>query len=171
MLVKPFDFHGIIEKIGTDVFVVRKKFRYSYIFGQFPGFQPRLLLIATVWFTGAIPETERLFRIAVADEIVEVGRVVRITYLAKRWVIFLLIIFLAGRILRPAGIGVDTWGVDFALLDRDDNLLGNPVHYRDDRTEGMMEAVFAKVPRDQLFARTGIQFMRINTLYQMMSMT
>ncbi len=75
-----------------------------------------------------------------------------------------------GRSLQPVGIGVDTWGVDFALLDRAGNLLSNPVHYRDDRTSGMMEAVFTRVPRRQVFARTGIQFMRINTLYQMMSL-
>ncbi|MDX1413143.1 MAG: rhamnulokinase family protein [Candidatus Promineifilaceae bacterium] len=70
----------------------------------------------------------------------------------------------------PSGIGVDTWGVDFALLDRNGRLLENPICYRDDRTEGMMEAVFDKIPRAEIFARTGIQFMRINTLYQMMSL-
>ncbi len=70
----------------------------------------------------------------------------------------------------PAGIGVDTWGVDFALLDRDGRLLSNPVHYRDKRTEGIMETVFAVVPKADIFARTGIQFMRINTLFQLMSM-
>lgn len=75
-----------------------------------------------------------------------------------------------GKTHDPAGIGVDTWGVDFALLDRDGHLLENPVCYRDDRTEGMMEAVFAKVPKAEVFKRTGIQFMRINTLYQMMSL-
>ena len=75
-----------------------------------------------------------------------------------------------GMSIQPAGIGVDTWGVDFGLLDKDGNLLGNPVHYRDDRTVGMMEAVFTKVPREQIFARTGIQFMRLNTLYQLMSL-
>jgi len=75
-----------------------------------------------------------------------------------------------GKSLVPAGIGVDTWGVDFALLDRDGRLLSNPVHYRDDRTAGMMEAVFAKVPREQIFARTGTQFMRLNTIYQIMSL-
>jgi len=75
-----------------------------------------------------------------------------------------------GKTFQPAGIGVDTWGVDFALLDSDGNLLGNPVHYRDDRTLNMMETLFAKVPREELFARTGIQFMRINSIYQMMSL-
>jgi rhamnulokinase len=69
-----------------------------------------------------------------------------------------------------AGIGVDTWGVDYALLDRDGNLLANPVHYRDSRTDGMPEWVFERVPRRTVFERTGIQFMVINTLYQLASM-
>jgi rhamnulokinase len=75
-----------------------------------------------------------------------------------------------GRAWQPASLGVDTWGVDFALLDEQGNLLGNPVHYRDERTQGMMEAVFARVPRAEVFAQTGIQFLPINTLYQMMSL-
>lgn len=69
-----------------------------------------------------------------------------------------------------ASIGVDTWGVDFALLDRQGKLIGNPVHYRDRRTEGMMEEVFRRVPPEEIYARTGIQFMPINTLYQLFSM-
>lgn len=69
-----------------------------------------------------------------------------------------------------AGIGVDTWGVDFALLDKQGHLLANPVHYRDVRTEGMTEWVFERVPRRTVFERTGIQFMVINTLYQLASM-
>jgi rhamnulokinase len=68
------------------------------------------------------------------------------------------------------GIGLDTWGVDFALLDRHGGLLGNPFHYRDRRTDGMMEAAFQRVPREEIFARTGIQFMQINTLFQLFSM-
>lgn len=68
------------------------------------------------------------------------------------------------------GIAVDTWGVDFALLDRDGKLLANPVHYRDSRTEGMMEWVFERVSRREVFERTGIQFMVINTLYQLASL-
>lgn len=75
-----------------------------------------------------------------------------------------------GKALRPASIGVDTWGVDFALLDRQDNLLGNPVHYRDGRTVGMMERAFASVPQAEIFAQTGIQFMPINTVYQLLSL-
>lgn len=69
-----------------------------------------------------------------------------------------------------AGIGVDTWGVDFALLGADDSLLGNPHHYRDRRAEGMMEEAFRRVPREEVFERTGIQFMQINTLYHLLAM-
>jgi rhamnulokinase len=77
----------------------------------------------------------------------------------------------AARFDAPlAGIGVDTWGVDFALLDRSGNLIGNPVAYRDPRTDGMIERVFEIVPRGRVFAQTGIQVMPINTLYQLMSM-
>jgi rhamnulokinase len=73
---------------------------------------------------------------------------------------------------RPAlhGIGVDTWGVDFGLVGADGDVLGYPVHYRDARTEGMLEKAFAKVPREQIFETTGIQFMRLNTLYQLLAM-
>jgi rhamnulokinase len=69
-----------------------------------------------------------------------------------------------------SGIGVSTWGVDYALLDRAGRLLGNPYHYRDARTNGMMERAFEVVPREEIFAHTGIQFMQINTLYQLYSM-
>lgn len=69
-----------------------------------------------------------------------------------------------------AGIGVDTWGVDFGLLDANDDLIGNPVHYRDTRTEGMMERAFEVVPREEIFARTGLQFMAFNTLYQLLAL-
>ena len=69
-----------------------------------------------------------------------------------------------------SGISVDTWGVDFALLDGAGALLGNPHHYRDARTDGVMEQVFEQVSRDRLYARTGIQFMQINTLYQLYNM-
>lgn len=71
---------------------------------------------------------------------------------------------------RVASIGVDTWGVDFALLGRNDELLSNPVCYRDARTNGMMDRAFAIVPREQIFARTGLQFMQFNTLYQFLAM-
>jgi rhamnulokinase len=67
-------------------------------------------------------------------------------------------------------IGVDTWGVDFALIGRNGTLLGNPRHYRDPHTEGTMELAFAKVPRADVFRRTGLQFMRFNTLYQLLAL-
>lgn len=70
----------------------------------------------------------------------------------------------------PRSVGVDTWGVDFGLLGRDGALLGNPVHYRDPRTDGMAVRVFRQVPRREVFERTGIQFMEINTLYQWYAM-
>lgn len=68
------------------------------------------------------------------------------------------------------GIGVDTWGVDFGLVAEDGSVLGNPVAYRDKRTEGMMEAAFARVPRAEVYARTGIQFLVFNTAYQLLSL-
>jgi rhamnulokinase len=68
------------------------------------------------------------------------------------------------------GIGVDTWGVDYGLLDRNDELLGLPYHYRDPRTNGMLEKTFALVPRDEIYRATGIQFMQLNTLFQLMAM-
>jgi rhamnulokinase len=67
------------------------------------------------------------------------------------------------------GIGVDAWGVDYALLSSDRRLLGLPFHYRDRRTDGMVAAVHAKVSRQSLYARTGIQTMSINTIFQLMS--
>jgi rhamnulokinase len=69
--------------------------------------------------------------------------------------------------LQLAGIGVDAWGVDYALLGERGELLGNPYHYRDRRTEGVMEEVFQRVPREEIYRATGIQFMPINTLYQL----
>ncbi len=68
------------------------------------------------------------------------------------------------------GIGVDTWGVDYALLDRCGNLIGNSYHYRDKRTDGMMEHAFQKMPREEIFGLTGNQFMPFNTLFQLLSM-
>ena len=75
-----------------------------------------------------------------------------------------------GKGLNPASIGVDTWGVDFGLLDEQGNLIGNPVHYRDGRTQNMQSYAFQKVPQANIFAQTGIQFMPINTLYQLLSL-
>ncbi len=66
-----------------------------------------------------------------------------------------------------AGIGVDTWGVDFGLLDCNGELIGNPVHYRDGRTNGMKEKFFARLPLKQAYAITGIQTMNLNTLFQL----
>jgi rhamnulokinase len=66
-----------------------------------------------------------------------------------------------------AGIGVDAWGVDYALLGERGELLQNPYHYRDRRTEGVMDEVFHKVPKEEIYRSTGIQFMPINTLYQL----
>ncbi len=65
-------------------------------------------------------------------------------------------------------IGIDTWGVDFGLIDKHGRLLGNPVHYRDSRTEGIPEKVFKEVSKEEIYKHTGSQFMRINTLYQLM---
>ncbi|MBP7934013.1 MAG: rhamnulokinase [Phycisphaerae bacterium] len=69
-----------------------------------------------------------------------------------------------------AGVGIDTWGVDFALLGRGDALLGNPFHYRDPRTNGILEKAFAIVPRAEVFDQTGIQFMQFNTIFQLLAM-
>ncbi|HSJ53511.1 MAG TPA: rhamnulokinase family protein [Anaerolineae bacterium] len=69
-----------------------------------------------------------------------------------------------------AGVGLNTWGVDFGLLAADDTLLGNPYHYRDSRTDGMMEQAFGVVPRTEIYRRTGIQFMQLNSLYQLLAM-
>jgi rhamnulokinase len=67
-------------------------------------------------------------------------------------------------------VGVDTWGVDFSLLTADDALLANPVCYRDARTRGMLAAAEAVVPREEIFAATGLQFMEINSLYQLLAL-
>lgn len=69
----------------------------------------------------------------------------------------------------PSSIGIDTWAVDFVLLDKNDQILGNSVSYRDDRTEGMMEEAFKVIPKDMLYLYTGIQFQRFNTLYQLLA--
>ncbi|MBT3346560.1 MAG: rhamnulokinase [Gemmatimonadetes bacterium] len=69
-----------------------------------------------------------------------------------------------------ASVGIDTWGVDFALLAGDGSLLGNPRHYRDAHTDGMLEKAFEILPREQIFAHTGIQFMKLNSLYQLLAL-
>lgn len=70
----------------------------------------------------------------------------------------------------PQGIAVDAWGVDFGLLDRGGRLVGNPVHYRDARTDGIPAYVFETIPEREWFAETGVQTMPINTLFQLYSM-
>jgi len=64
-------------------------------------------------------------------------------------------------------VGIDTWGVDYALLDRDCRLLSEPIAYRDDRTRGAVEAVHARVDRAELYRLTGVQFLPFNTIYQL----
>jgi rhamnulokinase len=68
---------------------------------------------------------------------------------------------------RLVSLGIDTWGVDFGLLDTNGKLLANPVHYRDSRTAGMFEKVFETVPKENVFAQSGIQFLEFNSLYQL----
>ncbi|TFF86169.1 MAG: rhamnulokinase [Promethearchaeota archaeon] len=70
----------------------------------------------------------------------------------------------------PKSIGFDSWGVDFVLLDKSGNLVCNPYHYRDKRTDGIMDLAFEKVPRGRIFNITGLQFMQINSLFQLYSM-
>ncbi|WP_127592311.1 rhamnulokinase [Paenibacillus lautus] len=77
---------------------------------------------------------------------------------------------LKGQHTLPSSIGIDTWAVDFGLLDRSGELLMNPYHYRDIRTDGMMEQVFREVSPAEIFDRTGIQFLSFNTIYQLASL-
>ncbi len=74
------------------------------------------------------------------------------------------------RRITPNGIGVDTWGVDFALLGSDGALVDNPRHYRDARTQGLLERTYSVVPREEIFRQTGVQFMEFNSLFQWYSM-
>ena len=71
---------------------------------------------------------------------------------------------------RIESIGVDTWGVDFGLLGKNDVLLGNPYHYRDGRTDGIMDQAMSVVSREEIFSHSGLQFMQFNTLYQLFAM-
>ncbi|MBO5335503.1 MAG: rhamnulokinase [Lachnospiraceae bacterium] len=70
----------------------------------------------------------------------------------------------------PVSVGIDTWGVDFVLLDKEGNRIGNAVAYRDSRTKGMDEEVYKIIPEDELYARTGIQKQMFNTIYQLMAL-
>jgi rhamnulokinase len=76
----------------------------------------------------------------------------------------------AVRVEEVEGIGIDSWGVDFGLLDGEGALFSNPYHHRDTRTEGMMEEAFGLVPKEEIYNTTGIQFLPINTLYQLLAM-
>ena len=78
---------------------------------------------------------------------------------------------LAGRKFgrQIVSVGVDTWGVDFVLLNRHEEIVGQPYHYRDSRTRGLLEKTFKKAPRAEIFARSGLQFMELNTLYQLLA--
>src|SRR5690242_19952481 len=77
--------------------------------------------------------------------------------------------------LRSAGavdsIGIDTWAIDYGLLDSSGALLGNPVHYRDGRTDGVLDKVLAEVPATDLYATTGLQLLPFNTIYQLVAAT
>jgi rhamnulokinase len=75
----------------------------------------------------------------------------------------------AGRDVDLAGIGIDSWAVDYGLLDETGALVGNPIHYRDDRTAAVSERVVAQVPEAELYALTGLQQLPFNTLYQLVS--
>ncbi len=67
-------------------------------------------------------------------------------------------------------IGIDSWAVDFGFIGMNGELLGNPYHYRDRHTEGMMEKLFAQVPAEEIFRRTGIQFLQFNTIFQLFAL-
>ena len=67
-------------------------------------------------------------------------------------------------------IGVDSWGVDFVLLGEDESLMGLPVAYRDNRTDGMMETLFKRIPAQTIYEKTGIAFMKFNSIYQLLAM-
>ncbi|HEY2467188.1 MAG TPA: rhamnulokinase family protein [Terracidiphilus sp.] len=71
---------------------------------------------------------------------------------------------------NPDSIGIDGWGIDFGLLDKQGQLISNPVHYRDRRTEGIPEKLFERLSEDSIFRETGVQSWRINTLFQLYSM-
>jgi rhamnulokinase len=76
----------------------------------------------------------------------------------------------AGQMAPLSSLGLDTWGVDFALLDSDDQLVGNPFHYRDPHTDGVLEQALQLVSRGTIFEHTGIQFLQFNSLFQLFAM-
>lgn len=76
----------------------------------------------------------------------------------------------AKAVCTPDSIGIDTWGVDFGLLDADDRLLENPVHYRDARTAGILTSAFSEISKEELYRITGNQIMEINTAFQLLSL-
>jgi rhamnulokinase len=78
----------------------------------------------------------------------------------------------AARVARAQvwGIGVDSWGVDFGLLDADGKLIENPYHYRDSQTNGMMDRAFELMSKREIYQNTGVQFMQLNSLYQLLAM-
>ena len=86
----------------------------------------------------------------------------------KLWLEIRKTLALLGEV-KLAGIGVDAWGVDYALLGENGKLLENPYHYRDRRTDGVMEEVFTLVAREEIYQATGIQFLPFNTLYQLVA--
>lgn len=69
--------------------------------------------------------------------------------------------------VKPDSLGIDSWAVDFGFIGPDGSLLGNPYHYRDRHTDGMMEKLLAEIPAEEVFARTGIQFLPFNSIYQL----
>ena len=71
---------------------------------------------------------------------------------------------------QVVSVGVDTWGVDYVLLSRNNEILGQPYHYRDPRTNGVMQKAFKRVSREEIFSQTGLQFMQINTLFQLLAL-
>lgn len=79
-------------------------------------------------------------------------------------------ITLSSQRTRLDSLGIDTWGVDFALLDEAGNLLSLPYHYRNSRTDHILDKAFQRVPREEIFSQTGIQFLQFNSLYQLLAM-
>ena len=78
---------------------------------------------------------------------------------------------IASRKGKLEAVGVDTWGVDFALLDKNGLLIASPYNYRDSRTNGMLKEAFSRLPKETIYEITGIQFMSLNSLYQLLAMS